>query len=85
MIEYQIWMGSGSVATKQATLTIKYFLFYRNVAQLGSAPCSGRGGRRFKSCHSDFLIYRVKGALFETEQPTKLLQTSGWFPTRKGG
>lgn len=27
----------------------------RNVAQLGSAPCSGRGGRRFESCHSDFL------------------------------
>src|ERR1700726_837225 len=26
---------------------------YRSVAQSGSAPRSGRGGRRFKSCHSD--------------------------------
>src|SRR6266849_1593739 len=26
---------------------------YRSVAQPGSAPRSGRGGRRFKSCHSD--------------------------------
>lgn len=25
----------------------------RSVAQSGSAPRSGRGGRRFKSCHSD--------------------------------
>jgi hypothetical protein len=28
----------------------------RSVAQSGSAPRSGRGGRRFKSCHSDQLI-----------------------------
>jgi hypothetical protein len=27
----------------------------RSVAQSGSAPRSGRGGRRFKSCHSDHL------------------------------
>lgn len=26
---------------------------YPNVAQLGSAPRLGRGGRTFKSCHSD--------------------------------
>ncbi len=26
---------------------------WRSVAQPGSAPRSGRGGRRFKSCHSD--------------------------------
>src|SRR5207253_2083735 len=26
---------------------------HRSVAQPGSAPRSGRGGRRFKSCHSD--------------------------------
>ena len=25
----------------------------RDVAQSGSAPCSGRGGRKFKSCHPD--------------------------------
>ena len=29
---------------------------YRDVAQLGSAPCSGRGGRKFESCHPDFLL-----------------------------
>src|SRR3974377_1872836 len=28
----------------------------RSVAQSGSAPRSGRGGRRFKSCHSDHKI-----------------------------
>ena len=27
----------------------------RDVAQPGSAPCSGRGGRKFKSCHPDHL------------------------------
>ena len=31
----------------------KTALFSRSVAQSGSAPRSGRGGRRFKSCHSD--------------------------------
>ena len=25
----------------------------RDVAQFGSAPCSGRGGRKFESCHPD--------------------------------
>ena len=30
----------------------------RSVAQSGSAPRSGRGGRRFKSCHSDQLPSR---------------------------
>ena len=29
----------------------------RDVAQSGSAPCSGRGGRKFESCHPDFLIF----------------------------
>ena len=31
----------------------------RSVAQSGSAPRSGRGGRRFKSCHSDQLAPRA--------------------------
>jgi hypothetical protein len=39
----------------------------RSVAQPGSAPRSGRGGRRFKSCHSDQLSLfgrsRRKGAM----------------------
>ena len=29
----------------------------RDVAQLGSAPRLGRGGRRFKSCHPDFSCF----------------------------
>ena len=28
---------------------------YRDVAQLGSAPRLGRGGRTFESCHPDHL------------------------------
>ena len=30
--------------------------FYRSVAQLGRALRSGRRGRKFKSCHSDFFM-----------------------------
>ena len=33
-------------------------LFYRSVAQLGRALRSGRRGRRFKSCHSDFFMQK---------------------------
>ena len=35
-------------------------LFYRSVAQLGRALRSGRRGRRFESCHSDFLLSTTK-------------------------
>ena len=28
----------------------------RDVAQFGSAPCSGRGGRKFESCFSDRIL-----------------------------
>ena len=31
----------------------------RSVAQPGSAPRSGRGGRRFKSCHSDHYLREI--------------------------
>src|SRR5436190_24062295 len=31
----------------------------RSVAQSGSAPRSGRGGRRFKSCHSDQYLAHI--------------------------
>lgn len=50
----------------------------RSVAQPGRAPRSGRGGRRFKSCHSDQnfpIYYDVRSAalrglfLFSTEIP----------------
>src|SRR6202008_3910307 len=34
--------------------------FSRSVAQSGSAPRSGRGGRRFKSCHSDHYLAEVR-------------------------
>ena len=30
--------------------------YFRSVAQLGRALRSGRRGRKFKSCHSDFFI-----------------------------
>ena len=33
---------------------------YRSVAQLGRALRSGRRGRRFKSCHSDFCMSEDK-------------------------
>ncbi len=32
----------------------------RDVAQFGSAPCSGRGGRKFESCHPDFVCLLFK-------------------------
>ena len=32
----------------------------RSVAQSGSAPRSGRGGRRFKSCHSDHYLAEIE-------------------------
>ena len=32
------------------------FIIYRDVAQFGSAPCSGRGGRKFESCHPDIFL-----------------------------
>ncbi len=31
--------------------------FARDVAQLGSAPGLGPGGRRFESCHPDHLLF----------------------------
>src|ERR1700730_8835237 len=47
------------------------FLVRRSVAQSGSAPRSGRGGRRFKSCHSDQLSCisdRVRGLIWGMKQ-----------------
>ena len=31
----------------------------RDVAQLGRAQCSGRGGRWFKSSHPDFFLLKI--------------------------
>ena len=44
----------------------------RSVAQPGSAPRSGRGGRRFKSCHSDQLSQDLttRGFCIPTDCPT---------------
>ena len=33
---------------------------YRGVAQFGRAPRSGRGGRKFESCHLDQKVTTVK-------------------------
>ena len=41
-------------------LRIASSLFYRSVAQFGRALRSGRRGRRFKSCHSDFCMSEDK-------------------------
>ena len=40
----------------------------RDVAQLGSAPCSGRGGRKFESCHPDFFTIRERDILMKVHQ-----------------
>ena len=37
------------------TFLLQFFFFRRGVAQLGSAPALGAGGRRFKSCRPDHL------------------------------
>src|SRR5262249_30458388 len=43
----------GSTACGRSRTRVIRPAFRRRVAQSGSAPRSGRGGRRFKSCHSD--------------------------------
>jgi len=60
----QVFQGPAAKATKWAEVLplalagtkcggYKPAVWSRSVAQSGSAPRSGRGGRRFKSCHSD--------------------------------
>jgi len=34
-------------------LISRYLIIHRDVAQFGSAPVLGTGGRRFESCHPD--------------------------------
>ena len=46
-----------SVQLKVEYLSLK--IEYRDVAQFGSAPRLGRGGRTFESCHPDHLKIRV--------------------------
>src|SRR5450755_775974 len=48
----------------------------RSVAQPGSAPRSGRGGRRFKSCHSD---HYPRGSFSRSAHPY-----DRWTPTSCG-
>lgn len=50
----------------------------RSVAQSGSAPRSGRGGRRFKSCHSDHFI---PGGNTVNAGPTRYLSLLGTSKT----
>ena len=45
---------------------------YRSVAQSGSAPRSGRGGRRFKSCHSDHYLAGSRASTGTETPPTHL-------------
>lgn len=62
------WKRTQLVSSKQS-----FNFIYRNVAQLGSAPCSGRGGRRFKSCHSDFLLQKIVLQVEPTVYPQGIL------------
>src|SRR6266852_9762299 len=48
----------------------------RSVAQPGRAPRSGRGGRRFKSCHSDQHLADFPKAL-PTDIPTETIPVTG--------
>ena len=48
--------AEGSLAAPGALL-YKPALSRRSVAQSGRAPRSGRGGRRFESCHSDHSVW----------------------------
>src|SRR5262245_12789900 len=43
----------------------------RSVAQSGSAPRSGRGGRRFKSCHSDHSLHQAVHAFSELPEASQ--------------
>ena len=45
-------------------------LFYRSVAQLGRALRSGRRGRRFESCHSDFFIWEKRRHILKNLSPS---------------
>ena len=47
---------AGFVARPGGCVYIRASSAKRSVAQPGSAPRSGRGGRRFKSCHSDHIF-----------------------------
>ena len=44
---------------------------WRSVAQPGSAPRSGRGGRRFKSCHSDQNFFKTSKNFHTIQQVTR--------------
>ena len=39
----------------KAFKVILYIYMFRDVAQFGSAPVLGTGGRRFESCHPDII------------------------------
>ena len=58
------YLGVVGVAGSNPVVPIFIKKQLRNVAQFGSAPCSGRGGRRFKSCHSDFLLFSRRFSQF---------------------
>ena len=52
----------------------------RSVAQSGSAPRSGRGGRRFKSCHSDQLPSRERSSRLREQIAERRFDHTGVGP-----
>ncbi len=46
------------------------FYSHRSVAQLGRALRSGRRGRRFESCHSDFFIWEKRRHILKNLSPS---------------
>ena len=39
---------------------LQLYIIEREIAQLGRAPGLGPGGRKFESCHLDFLLENFK-------------------------
>ena len=56
---------------------ILLIVIYKNVAQSGSAPASGAGGRKFKSCHPDQYLH-------ESDLPGVALSFCSPVPVRFG-
>ena len=47
--------GGAQIPRANKNINNDNLIYFRDVAQLGSAPRLGRGGRRFESCHPDHL------------------------------
>lgn len=60
------------------------FVFDRDVAQFGSAPVLGTGGRRFESCHPDFTKNEINFCGSNLLNVTRSLGKLGDFLVKKG-